>query len=905
MIIDGVFASQAIDSSGEVLDVEGCDISTLAKDGIANYEHKEGDKKGSGNNGEEIVGKILYAKKIYSAKDCDTDREKKYWDDVKVPYIYGMVRLYDGAGHSGAQALAAQIRDHHANAEPILVRFSIEGSTLERDGQNLKASVARRVALTLKPCNRTAVSGLIEDPRAPAGFEKRSATPEPEIDDILAGLVEKGEAHEHPNYTRLGGAVEIQCSPVVETEDFTKSLKLLIMGKMLKALAAGSYDAAPGSLVGGSALQKEDRGLRNRMKRAVAEYRPTAAFDKSEFKAFAKTFLPEADDSFMDHFADVAHDYHMKRGLRKDEAKPAKAPKSSKKAQQSLELGEPPLTVRGKAAKIPNVEEPTFDEKKGVLHTPRGSFPMYIPSRDKTPGAKESFHHIMHDKNVNKFHDYAMENWSKVNELLKKGKLPPQVVMHATLFSQLSPNTPVPMQELMYGHLIDSMKHTGVDATSPHFGAAVRQDWLNRDQPDKPPEHSAEHWDRLGGQIRLKNPSYMQELAPGAKSAGRSGENMVPARDEQGNKIVRRPAGSLMSFMLANDKFDNMAQYHGLHDKLVDLVNRHKEDARAGVGELMKHKVQGENWENVRKRHVAQGKLDPGPYTEGPAVNGLAPKTARYTYGMMGGGNVTVPDTHFIRYLFGLQKPHDAKSIEYLKSQLWNGRNSHLLEAIDRYYAKHHDAVQHMIQHPRWGQNFKNPEEAIFPAFWKNWVAIAPHEAARGLQHRDEAHNEQTDHKPFWDAIHPFTKSEEWSLPARTAMIHHKWVQDHGEVPALMLYYAHIVPKLLENHALTEVDDTMRKFEALSIDLSKAMADKAKDPNLVEFGGNNIVPGCAHTAKGKMALLHENATHYVAIPHDKLDDFQHTDLVRLPKALQDTHYRVTSRPSVPVSDLEE
>jgi hypothetical protein len=101
---DGVFASQAIDSSGEILDIDGCDISTLSKDGVANYEHKEGDKKteGGGNNGEEIVGRIIYAKKIFSVSDCDTDREERYWDEVKVPFIYGMVRLYDGAGHSGA-----------------------------------------------------------------------------------------------------------------------------------------------------------------------------------------------------------------------------------------------------------------------------------------------------------------------------------------------------------------------------------------------------------------------------------------------------------------------------------------------------------------------------------------------------------------------------------------------------------------------------------------------------------------------------------------------------------------------------------------------------------------------------------------------------------------------------------
>src|SRR6185436_184995 len=99
MIIDGIFASQAIDSSGEILDVEGCDISTLDRDGVLNYEHLDGSSKESKAFGQEIVGKIVYARKVFSAADCETDRQKEYWEKVgKIPFIYGMCRLYDGAG---------------------------------------------------------------------------------------------------------------------------------------------------------------------------------------------------------------------------------------------------------------------------------------------------------------------------------------------------------------------------------------------------------------------------------------------------------------------------------------------------------------------------------------------------------------------------------------------------------------------------------------------------------------------------------------------------------------------------------------------------------------------------------------------------------------------------------------
>lgn len=114
MIIDGVAASEAIDSSGEVLDVKGCDISSFENgDGLLNWEHRGEDAKGASAN--DIVGHIIYAKKIYKADDCADRRQRMYWDMVKLPLIYIKARLYDGGGHPGAIALAAQIRDHVQN----------------------------------------------------------------------------------------------------------------------------------------------------------------------------------------------------------------------------------------------------------------------------------------------------------------------------------------------------------------------------------------------------------------------------------------------------------------------------------------------------------------------------------------------------------------------------------------------------------------------------------------------------------------------------------------------------------------------------------------------------------------------------------------------------------------------
>ena len=861
MIIDGVFASEAIDSSGEILDVKGCDISDLENGtGVLNWEHRGDDAEGASAN--DIIGKIVFAKKIFGPEDCTDSRQLEYWQKIQLPLIYGIVRLFDGSGHPGAIAAAAILRDYQANNEPLLIRYSIEGTTLKKDksSNRLLESVARRVAATIKPCNKSCHSGLIADPNHPNGETRKSENENP-----------------HPNFTPLGGSFEYEAG-IVESE----SIK--------KALEAGGYNSAPGSLSGGSALQVEDRGLRNRVKAAVRDWDR-----KTPFKKFLKHRLPEASDEFIDRFSDLVQDYTIKKAQRealkealtkkieekiKAKAKVVTTPektKSQKPQVQQLQMAgmADRLTIRGKPVN-PNPEgtKTAFDEKKGILHTPRGSFPMYIPSRDKeTPDAGQKFHNIMQDPKVTKFHDYAMENWSKLHQHLKAGTLPPEVIMHGVLFSQLSPNTPVPMQELMYAHLVDAMKATGKDPRSAEGLDVLRHDWLNRDQPQKWPEHSREHFQRLEGQLRMKNDS----------------------------KGTGRVKGDIGGFMLANNKFKNMEQYHTLHNNLVALVGRHKHDARSAVEEMMFHKQQAKLWDAKRRRDIDKGKGDPGEYSAGPDIPGLAPKTARYTYGMLGGGNVMVPDTHFARYLFGLDRQKDTASIDYIKSLLWNTGNTHVLNGIDRYYAKHHDAVKHMQQHPVWGKHFENPEDAVFPAFWKNWVGILPHEAARGM--KTNGWNESTDHRPFWEAIAPhLNKSEmDTNIAMRTAKMHHEWVQKYGEMPAMLMYFHYLVPQLLAAGEKRQQQQTVMKFEALSIELRKDQAEPAKKtppPETVKFNGKVVKPGHAtiHADKKGMYLLDHTPEHYVAVPEDKVYGWEASDLVKLPRKGEARGYIVNKPP---------
>ncbi len=159
-IIDGVYASEATDKSAERLKIANCDLSSLhAGEGVLIWEHK----KDTESTALDVVGTIIYAKKIFGTLDCEDERQRYFYDLVRMPMIYGRARLYDGAQHPGAQAVAAMIRDHYANKEFIVARYSIDGSTLEKQGQELTHTICRAVAVTIRPCNQTCDSGLVSD----------------------------------------------------------------------------------------------------------------------------------------------------------------------------------------------------------------------------------------------------------------------------------------------------------------------------------------------------------------------------------------------------------------------------------------------------------------------------------------------------------------------------------------------------------------------------------------------------------------------------------------------------------------------------------------------------------------------------------------------------------------------
>ncbi len=144
-----IAGSQLRDTQGEMLSVEGADISELqAGRGRLNDNHG----KGFFN----AIGRVTGAKKIFKSDDCENDREKYYWDKVKAPFIYVRGYLYDDEDHPNARAAAAILRNIHKADTPLQLKASVEGGVVARgisDNSLLARTKIHSVALTFTPAN--------------------------------------------------------------------------------------------------------------------------------------------------------------------------------------------------------------------------------------------------------------------------------------------------------------------------------------------------------------------------------------------------------------------------------------------------------------------------------------------------------------------------------------------------------------------------------------------------------------------------------------------------------------------------------------------------------------------------------------------------------------------------------
>jgi hypothetical protein len=899
MIIDGIYGSECIDSSGEVLEVAGADVSDWEKGTLLlDWEHEPGEKGAS-----TIVGKTIYCKKIFKRSECENDRQRKYWDLVECPYIYGVARLFDTAGHKEAQAVAAIIRDCAKNNEPIVCRFSVEGATLEEKDGRLVKTLIKRVAVTLKPCNRTAVSGLLVDEAAPEGFAKE---PEVKAKDALDGILEKEASkseHQNPLLRRLGGSRDVEQNPWIQDDLVKSMIKAKIKAHLEKTLSAGVAAVAPSALTGGAALQVEDdrRKLVAVCKAIVRDYRP----EKGPFRDFAKAHLPEVSDEFIDHFEKLVGDMKAKLAKKEDEVDEADDESPGFK-------GAPPggYTFRGAPTpKNPDLKrgqvvfEVNHHTGVGQLRTEHGTLQAYNPDADPHhKNAGQHFKDIWHSPRAREVHDYAMRNWVKLNSALREGRLPEAVLAHAAAFSLLSANTAVPVHEMMYSYLLDTMKRRGVDPRDRKFGdLETLDDWKGRDQAQGTPGHSTD---------------YFQ---PGSHLNVHAATTLRSDKPEKG-----RMTGDRTPFQLADNKFWAMSRYADGHEYLRGLVRRYGTDSRGANDQMMADRRLKEAHEAKQGRQASKGN-DIGDYQGPEPIFGMRNKLSRFMLSMLGGGNSFVPDTHFTRHIFGLDKVADGHTLQHLKTAvLWNPKNSGIISQMDRWYFDHHPSVRYMLGHPEFGEYFRHdPEQAIFPAFWAHWLCIAPHEQALNMGGAKRADNTLATHRPFfeeanrlledpvesknvignkvfnrvrepsdsrepgnvdmdrhlreWEEIvrgHPLGKAESVPggaliHPVHAAYLLHDWMQQLGEMGALHRYFSHILPLLMPDEDVHHDVDLsgayrVRKCENLTIELGRFTA-LIKDEEPRVSGGAAFTPN-DRKAKGPLGVAPAKLDHAVDCP---------------------------------------
>lgn len=181
--IDMIAGSQIKDTQGEILSVEGADISELeAGRGRLNDNHG----KGFFNS----IGRVTGAKKIFKKEDCDNERQEYYWDKVKAPFIYVKGYLYSEEDHPNAKAAAAILRNIHKTDTPLQLKASVEGGVIARglsDPNLLARTKIHSVALTFTPANNNT---LVE----PLSLDKTSVNQEADM-NLMKSLLHLAETN--------------------------------------------------------------------------------------------------------------------------------------------------------------------------------------------------------------------------------------------------------------------------------------------------------------------------------------------------------------------------------------------------------------------------------------------------------------------------------------------------------------------------------------------------------------------------------------------------------------------------------------------------------------------------------------------------------------------------------------
>ncbi len=271
--IDMIAGSQLRDTQGEMLSVEGADISDLQA-GRGRFNDNHG--KGFYNS----IGRVTGAKKIFKSDDCENDRERYYWDKVKAPFIYVKGYLYDDEDHPNARAAAAILRNVHKSDAALKIKASVEGGVISRgvsDQSLLARTKIHSVALTFTPANNAT---LVE----PVSLDKSSydEAADAELIKSVAHLAQTNvpsfrHVERHATAGRILNNIEAikelaaelgipeSDLPLPERDELIKQAveykivnNVKKINELTKALMAGYGGAgAPTSMSGGSVIQSE------------------------------------------------------------------------------------------------------------------------------------------------------------------------------------------------------------------------------------------------------------------------------------------------------------------------------------------------------------------------------------------------------------------------------------------------------------------------------------------------------------------------------------------------------------------------------------------------------------------------------------------------------------------------
>lgn len=274
--IDMIAGSALRDIQGEMLSVEGADISELeAGRGRVNDNH--------GSGFFNCIGSVTYAKKIFKSSDCDDERQQYYWDKVKSPFIYMKGKLFDNDDHPNAKAAAAIIRNIHRADCPLKVKASVEGGVIARginDSSLLARTKIHSVALTFTPANTSTLVEPLNLDKTAVDWETdlniiksvmhlaksdvpsfRAITRDASADKIMEKL---SKAREIASKLGLKTAIpDISKKELIDdalesrlTENVQKINQMII--SVSKALTAGyGGGSSPSSRTGGDVLQSE------------------------------------------------------------------------------------------------------------------------------------------------------------------------------------------------------------------------------------------------------------------------------------------------------------------------------------------------------------------------------------------------------------------------------------------------------------------------------------------------------------------------------------------------------------------------------------------------------------------------------------------------------------------------